>query len=149
MDPFKAPRLDDLHAIFFQSQWHIVGTAVCNFVKKVFADPMCIEKVNQTLLALIPKTKKQKTFKELRPISLCNVIYKVVTKIIANCLKKYLGELISPNQCSFIPSRHSNDNIILTQDVIHSMQKLRGEKGFMAIKIDLEKAYDRLSWPFL
>lgn len=149
MGPFKASGIDGLHAVFFQSQWDIVGTSVCDFVKDVFSNPSRINSVNQTLLVLILKVVNPETVKDLRPISLCNVIYKLVTKIIANRIKNFLSDLISPNQCSFIPGRHSSDNVIITQEVIHTMRNMKGKVGFMALKIDLEKAYDRVSWAFL
>ncbi|XP_061375835.1 uncharacterized protein LOC133317945, partial [Gastrolobium bilobum] len=144
MGPFKAPGVDGLHSIFFQSQWDVVESSVCNFIKGVFNDPSRIEKVNQTLLCLIPKLENPHTFKDFRPISLCNVIYKTVTKIVANRLKLHMDKLVMPNQCSFIRGRQGTDNVIIAQELIHSMRKKRGSKGWMAIKVDLEKAYDRI-----
>lgn len=144
MGAFKAPGIDGLYAIFFQSQWDTVGASVCDFVKKVFVDPAVISEVNQTLLVLIPKTEHPETLKETRPISLCNVIYKLVTKVIANRIKNNLPSIISPNQCAFVKGPHSGDNIIISHEVIHSMRNMKGRKGFMAIKIDFEKAYDHI-----
>lgn len=60
-----------------------------------------------------------------------------------------MGEIISPNQSSFVPGRRTLDNIIVAQEVIHSMRNMSGKKGFMALKIDLEKAYDRIKWEFV
>nr|KYP48048.1 LINE-1 reverse transcriptase isogeny [Cajanus cajan] len=85
----------------------------------------------------------------MRPIGLCNVSYKILTKVLAQRLRQVMGKLVHPNQCSFIPHRHSKDNIIIFQEVIHSMRYKSGNKGWMAIKIDLEKAYDRLKWNFV
>lgn len=99
-------------------------------------------------VVLIPKSENPNTIKQFRPIALCNVVYKAITKIIANRLKPLLWDLISPTQCSFILGRHRSDNIIISQEIIHSMANKRGKKGFMAIKVDLEKAYDRLNWEF-
>lgn len=60
-----------------------------------------------------------------------------------------MDHLVSPTQCNFVPHKHNMDNIIITQEVIHSMKLKRGKKHWMAIKIDLEKANDRLNWPFI
>ena len=60
-----------------------------------------------------------------------------------------MQSMIGPNQSSFVPGRHITDNRIIYQEVLHSMRKKKGGKGTMLIKIDLEKAYDRLSWPFI
>jgi len=86
---------------------------------------------------------------QLRPIGLCNVAYKVTTKCLVNRLKPILGKLVSPTQSSFVPGRQISDNRIIVQEVLHSMRRKQGKMGYMAIKIDLEKAYDRLRWPFI
>ena len=84
-----------------------------------------------------------------RPISLCTVAYKTVTKIIANHLQVLLPNLISPQPISFVPDRHIVNNIVIAQEVVHSMHKKIGKKWLMTIKVDLEKAYDRLNWYFI
>ncbi|XP_072059052.1 uncharacterized protein [Arachis hypogaea] len=85
----------------------------------------------------------------MRPISLGNVSYKVIIKILARRLRSVMEKLVRPTQCSFVLGRQSSDNIIITQEVIHSMRNKKGRKGWMAIKIDLEKAYDILKWNFI
>ena len=72
------------------------------------------------------------------------MISKVVSKVIVGRLKNLMPQLISEVQSSFVPGRHITDNIIVAQEIIHSMRKMKGKRGFMAIKVDLEKAYDRL-----
>ena len=64
-------------------------------------------------------------------------------------LKKIMSSVIAPNQCSFVPGHQITDNIIVYQEVLHFMRSQFPGKGFMIIKVDLEKAYDRLSWPFI
>lgn len=87
--------------------------------------------------------------KQFGLISLCNVSYKTVTKILSARLRRVMKELIDPCQCSFIPNRQSSDNTIIAQEVIHSMKNKKGQQSWMAIKIDLEKAYDKIKWCFV
>lgn len=84
ISPFKAPGVDGLHAIFYQTQWHIVGESFCKVIKDVFRSQYIPTKINRTLLVLFPKTENPTSFKMYRPISLCTVAYKTITKIIAN-----------------------------------------------------------------
>lgn len=83
------------------------------------------------------------------PISLCNVIYKSLSKIIVQRLKSLMPKLVSPHQVSLVPGRNIHDNIIIVNELIHSMKRKTGKKGYMAIKVDLEKAYDRISWDYI
>lgn len=76
-------------------------------------------------------------------------MYKVLTKIVVNRLKPLLPHIISPNQTGFIPTRSIHENIVVAQEMMHSMRKIRGRNGFFVIKVDLMKAYDRLQWPFI
>lgn len=91
--------------------------------------------MNDTVITLIPSTP-------FRPISLCNVLVKLNTKIIANRLRPMMCKLVGEAQCGFIPGRQAADNIILAQEALHPMRK---KKGWM----DKEKAYDRVSWKLL
>ena len=75
--------------------------------------------------------------------------YKVATKTITNRLKEIMGKLITPNQSSFVPGRQIVDNIIIYQEVLNSMRRNTSGKGYMLIKVDLEKAFDRISWSFI
>jgi hypothetical protein len=98
---------------------------------------------NLAFLALIPKEKGAKEFNRFWPISLCNIGYKLITKVIANRLKGILPTIIPENQGGFVQGRQLADNFILVQEAIHSSH-LRNEKG-MIIKLDLANAFDRVS----
>ena len=149
LKPLKAPGPNGLHAGFFQSFWSTVGSFELEEVRKAFRDSTIPPYLNETLITLIPKCPGADCLNSFRPISLCNTVYKVVTKIIVKRLKLLLPKLISPLQTAFIPRRMGLDNMIITQEIIHSMSLKKGKTVYMAIKIDLEKAYDSLEWPFL
>ena len=115
----------------------------------VFNGQRIPSEINKTLIVLIPKVEHPDSLRLYRPISLYPVIYKAITKIVANRLKGILPELIEPMQTSFVPRRHITENIIIAQEIIHTMHRKSGKIGQMLIKVDLEKAYDRLSWDFI
>ena len=105
---------------------------------------------NEATVVLIPKVKNPNKMKDLRPISLCNVLYKIVSKVLANRLKLILSEIIAPNQSAFVPGRLITDNILLAYEVTHYVQNKRsGSQGYAALKLDMSKAYDRVEWQFL
>jgi hypothetical protein len=92
---------------------------------------------------LVPKIKNPTRVTDYRPISLCNVLYKLAAKVLANRMKKVLTEIISPNQSAFVPGRLITDNIIVAFKALHTMDvRLKGRKGFMALKLDMNKAYN-------
>ena len=144
MKPYKAPGPDGLHAGFYQRHGNCVGDSVKEEVRNIFLSCEMPTFLNQTLIALIPKQKGPETISHFRPISLCNTVYKLVTKILVQRLRPHVPNLISPCQTAFVAGRRGSDNVIIAQEIIYSLNKRKGKEGFMVVKIDLEKAYDRL-----
>ncbi|XP_075636557.1 uncharacterized protein LOC142608762 [Castanea sativa] len=118
-------------------------------VRKVFIERKVPNYLNKTLLVLIPKIQGPESFGNYKPISLCNSIYKIISKVIVSRLRPHLENIVSPLQAAFIPGRRETDNVIIVQELIHSIGRAKGGKGYMATKIDLEKAYDRIEWYFI
>ena len=106
--------------------------------------------LNNTLIVLIPKCENPSSMKVLRPISLCNVLHKLVAKVLANRMKDVLCRLISPSQAAFVPGRSITNNILLVSEVLHCLKRrMRGRIGDVVLKLDISKAYDSVDWGFL
>ena len=149
MKPYNAPGVDGLHAGFFQRFWLLVGESVKKIVRDIFETHEVPGFLNQTLIVLIPKQLGPETVGHFRPISLCNTVYKIVSKILVQRLRPHLPFLVSPMQAAFLKGRRSTDNVIIAQELIYSLKGRKGKDGYMIVKIDLEKAYDRLEWSFI
>ncbi|KAL2937830.1 hypothetical protein RDABS01_021279 [Bienertia sinuspersici] len=150
MHPSKAPGPDGMHAIFYQRFWHIVGDAVVRFIEEILHQGHVPEHTNRTNIALVPKIKNPMNASDFRPISLCNVLYKLVSKCVVLRLKNILPQVVTENQSAFVPGRLITDNALIALELFHSMKKRsRGRKGSMALKLDMSKAYDRVEWGFL
>lgn len=138
------------YASFFQKNWGIVGRDVVGACLSILNGGNSIASWNTTNVCLIPKVKNPKRVSNLRPISLCNVIYKIVTKSLANRLKTVLDEVISPSKSTFVPGRSITDNVIIAFEMMHSIKrKNNGATGWLSLKLDISKAYDRVEWCFL
>lgn len=106
--------------------------------------------INHTNIALIPKKKKPESLHDFRYISLCNVVMKLVTKYIADCLKPILPSIISPAQSTFIPGRLITNNALIAFELFHTMKTNNARNlSCFVLKLDMSKAYDRVEWSFL
>lgn len=111
--------------------------------------PCIMIDINKTNICLISKIEQPVNITQFRPISLFNTIYKVISRVVVERLKPLMAELVSPFQTGFVPGRSIHEKIMITKEVMHSMQKKRGKNGLFAIKIDLTKVYDKLNWEFI
>ncbi|KAA3477308.1 reverse transcriptase [Gossypium australe] len=147
MGPTKAPGTNGFPALFFQQYWHIVGKDIVEFFLNILNGNTGVELANVTELVLIPKITNPSSLVNFRPISLCSVLYKIVAKAIANRMQNVIGMCIDEVQSAFVPGRLITDNVLLA---LHTFrQKRTGKNGYMAFKLDMSKAYDRVEWDFV
>ncbi|GLT36920.1 hypothetical protein SLA2020_112660 [Shorea laevis] len=144
MDAYKALGSDGFQPIFFQENWDVVGPSVCHLIKNAFKDGGFEKSMNDTLLCIMPNVDNPDKRSQLRPISVCNVIVKAITKIMVNQIRSFLDEVISPTYSSFISRRGCHDHIITIQEALDSLKKCKGCVGNFTLKVDLDKAYGNI-----
>lgn len=150
MHPGKFPCPDGLPALFYNKFWHLVVDEVTEMVIRFLNHGGMPSSVNDTTVVLIPKIKKPKETKDLRPISLCNISYKLISKVLAKRLKLFLPDIIEDNQSAFVPGRLITDNVLLDAEVFHFMKISAARKHwFMVLQLDMSKAFDRVKWDYL
>ena len=150
MHPEKAPGPDGMTALFYQKFWDIVKEDLTLMVNKFLFEGTMANGLNDTNICLIPKISKPTAMTQFRPISLCNVSYKIISKVLCQRLKKVLPGLISETQSAFVAGRQISDNVMIAQEMFHALRtKPSGRNKRMAIKTDMSKAYDRMEWSFI
>jgi len=100
-------------------------------------------------IALMSKIGNPSQTHQFRPINLCSIIYKTISKILVNRLRPLLNKIVSPVQSAFVPGRAIYDNILIIHEIMHKFKILKGKTAWVALKLDMEKAYDRLELDFI
>lgn len=144
----KSPGPDGYNAEFLRASWSIIGPKITSAVKEFFTAGKILRQWNCTAITLIPKSVNASKITEFRPISLCNVLYKVISKVIATRLETVLPEIISPHQSAFVKGRLLIENVLLATELVQNFNQANvSARG--VLKVDLRKAFDSLKWEFI
>ena len=150
MAPLKAPGPDGMPPLFYQHFWGLVDKDVTSSILSWLNIGTLPHLVNHTLITLNPKTENLEYVTHFHPISLCNVLYKIFSKVLVNRLKSILPTIVTEHQSMFTKDRLISDNILVAFETLHGLQKFKSDSsGYMALKLDMSKAYDRVKWIFL
>lgn len=150
MVPLKALGLDGMPPLFYQSYWSLLGKDILQAILLYLNSGSLSSSLCHSFITLIPKVKNPKYIFEYRPISLSNVSYRVLSKVLANRLKKVMPQLILEHQSAFMSEWLMSDNILVTFETLHYMRNhCTGKAGYMALKPDMSKAYDRVEWGYM
>lgn len=133
---------------FFKEAWPVIGEDIIIAIQSFFTKGFLPKGLNSTILALIPKKEEAKMMKDYRPISCCNVLYKVISKIITNRLKGIMSKCIPLNQSAFVKERLLIENVLLESELVKDYHK-EDICPRCAMQIDISKAFDSVQWPFL
>lgn len=123
---------------FFHKYWNLIRIEVTHAVLNFLNNGDFINVINETFIALIPKVPNAQNMKQFRPISLCNVFYKIISKVIANRLKVVLPSIISDSWSAFVGNRQIMDNVFIAYELIHALKGRRSSKQrHIAMKLDM------------
>lgn len=139
----KSPGLDGWSIEFYLALFELIGIDLLRVVEESRASGRLETTIISTFIALIPKLGNLTTFDEFHPISLCNCLYKIIAKIIANILKPIISKHILPEQFVFLKDRQIHEVVGTTQEVLHSLHSKKGKD--MIMKVDLSKAFDKVN----
>ncbi|KAL9682570.1 hypothetical protein QQ045_014371 [Rhodiola kirilowii] len=144
----KAAGPDGYNVEFFKASWSVIGDDIVRSINYFFRTGIMPDGINSAYLALIPKVKNASLPSDFRPISCCNVLYKIVSTLLANRLKPVLHYLVDQSQAAFVKGRNIANNISLVQELLCKYNRKNLSKRCM-LKIDITKAYDMVDWSFL
>lgn len=146
----KSPGADGMNALFYQQHWDVVGPLVSKAVLDCLNEKAELDEINATIVTLIPKVKEPRTVSDYRPISLCNVLYKVISKVLINRFQPILPKIIHETQSAFVSDRLITDNALIAYECLHHLRYMKeGKRCYAAMKLDMSKAYDRVEWIFI
>jgi hypothetical protein len=149
MHPDKSPCPDGLNPAFYHRFWDDIGGELFLKASHWLNSGQLPSSLNETNIVLAPKGDNPETIRDLRPISLCNVIYKIISKVLANRLRPLISKWISLEQAAFVHSRSIIMRLLLLKSSTICDASQKGKKGEVALKLDISKAFDSVSWSYM
>ncbi|GAA0150512.1 hypothetical protein LIER_09439 [Lithospermum erythrorhizon] len=145
MSHYKSPGPDGFPAEFYQNNWDSIRKDVTLATLDFLNGGYILKGIDNTFITLIPKVDSPSSIGDDKPTSLFNVIYIIASKVSVNRLKPHMNTLVSPFQNGFVHGRGAQDNIIMVQEITHTIRISKYKKsGIAASKIDMSKAFDRI-----
>nr|ABA98398.1 retrotransposon protein, putative, unclassified [Oryza sativa Japonica Group] len=147
MEHNKAPGLDGFPAEFYQKFWEVIKHDLMNLFHELHTGELPLFSLNFGVITLLPKVKEANRIQQYRPICLLNVSFKLFTKVATNRINSVADHVVSPTQTAFMRGRNILEGVVILHETLHELhrKKLNG----VIFKIDFEKAYDKVKWPFL
>lgn len=142
-----APIPDGFSFLFYQTFWEVIKHDLMNLVNSFENGDLNLDRLNYAVITLILKEQEAKTLKKFRPISLINCSFKIFAKLLNNRLVVVAHRQIASNRTAFIKGRYILESVVAAHEIIHEVNK--NKEAGVILKLDYEKAYDRVSWSFL
>ena len=143
----KCLRPDGYNFFFIKNNWDVIGKDIVRAILW-FQDIGFIPRgCNASFIALVPKKVNPSNLNEFRPISLVGCVYKILSKVLANRLKKVLSSVIDFNQSAFLGGRGLLDSVLVANEMVDYLKKAK--KSGVFVKVDFEKTYDSVDWKFV
>lgn len=143
----KSPGSDEVSFSFIKQFWEDVNEDFIGFMEEFHLNGRLVKGSNSSFIVLNPKKENRQKIGDFRPISLIGCMYKVLSKVLANCLRRVIHRLISKCQSAFIKGRQILEGVLIANEVLDDAKRRKKEALFF--KVDFEKVYDSVNWDFL
>jgi hypothetical protein len=138
---------DHMPIEFFQSYWNFIKNDIMCVFEDFYMDRLDVGRLNYGTITLLPKSKEANCVQQYRPICLLNVVYKIITKDLMLRLEGSMDKIINKTQNAFVKNRNIMDGVVALHDILHDTKQKKKEG--LVLKLDFEKAYDKINWEFL